>query len=84
MAHLLVVSDVRYLQNWASDGVKTWIFGEKSLYFQSHLHKFGDIRNRRPRNDAPCNAAQFTDQSVNSLINIGGPNQGNSLAKTGT
>jgi hypothetical protein len=53
MAHLLVVSDFRYLQNSASDGAKTWILGEESPYFQSHLLSFEDIKNRRPPTDAP-------------------------------
>jgi len=54
IAHRFVVSNYRYSQNLASDGPKTWILGEKSLYFQSHLLSFEDIENRRPPNDAPC------------------------------
>jgi len=57
MAHLLVVSNFRYLQNLASDGAKPWVFSEKSLYFQSRLLSFEDIGNRRPPKDAPRNTA---------------------------
>jgi len=57
MAHLLEVSNFRYLQNSASDGAKTWFLGEKSLYFQSRLLSFEDIENLRPPNDAPYKAA---------------------------
>jgi len=57
MAHRLVVSNFQYLQNSASTGAKTWFLGTKSQYFQSRLLRFEDIKNRRPANDAPCNAA---------------------------
>jgi len=70
-AHLLVVSNVRYLQNSASNGAKTSFLGEKSLYFQSRLLSFEDIKNRRPPKDAPHRAAYFTYQALNFLINIG-------------
>jgi hypothetical protein len=53
MAHLLVVANFRYLRNSASDGAKSWIFGGKSLYFQSHVLSFEDIKTRRSLKDAP-------------------------------
>jgi len=84
VAHLLAVSDFRYLENSASGGPKTSFLGQKWLYFWSCLLSFKDIEHRRPPKDAPCNAAYFTYQAVNILINIGGLNWGNHLAKTGT
>jgi hypothetical protein len=56
MAQRLLVSNLRYLQNSASDGAKTSFLGEKSLYVQSHLLSFDDIENRRLPKDAPCKA----------------------------
>jgi len=53
MAPLLVVSNFRYLQNSASDGVKTWFLGDKWLYFQIRLLSFEDIGNWRPSKNAP-------------------------------
>jgi len=57
MAHLLVVSDIQYLQNSASNGAKAWFLGAKSQYFGSRLLRFEDIENRRPPEDVPCKAA---------------------------
>jgi len=57
MAHLFVISNFGYLQNLASNGAKTSFFGQKSLYFQSRLLSFEDIKNQRPPNDVPCKAA---------------------------
>jgi len=84
MAHLLVVSDVWYLQNSASGGAKTLRSDQKWLYFQRRLLSFEDIEHWRPPKDAPCKAAYFTYQALNFLINIGGLNWANCLAKTGT
>jgi len=84
MAHLLVVSDVRYLQNSASSGAKTSFSDHKWLYFQSCLLSFKDMEHWRQPKDAPWKAAYFTYQALNYLINIGGLIGGNHLAKTGT
>jgi len=84
MAHHLMVSDFRYHQNWASGGAKTSLLNQKWLYFQSHLLSSKDIEYWRPPKDAPWKAAYFTYQALNNLINIGGLNWGNRLAKTGT
>jgi len=57
---------------------------QKWLYFQSHLLSFEDVKHWRPPEVAPWKAAYFTYQALNFLINIGGLNWGNQLAKTGT
>jgi len=84
MAHLLEVSDFRYLQNSASADAKTSFSDQKWLYFQNRLLSFKDIEHLRAPNDAPCQAAYFTYQALNFLTNIAGLNGGNHLAKTGT
>ena len=84
MTHRLVVSDFRYLQNSASGCAKTSFSDQKWLYFQSRLLSFKDIEHWRPPNNAPCKPASFTYQALNYVINIGGLNWGNRLAKTGT
>jgi len=84
MAHLLVVSDCRYLQNWASGGAKTSFSDQKWLYFQSRLLSFKHIEYWKPPKHAPCKTAYFTFQALNNLINIGGLNGVNCLGKTQT
>jgi hypothetical protein len=72
LAHLLVVSEFRYLQKSAIGGAKTSFSDQKWLYFQSRLLSIKDITHWRPPKDAPCKAAYFTYQALNYLINIGG------------
>jgi len=84
MAHFLVCSNFRYLWNSASGGAKTPFSGQKWQYFQSHLLSFKDIDFWKAPKDAPWKTACFTYQALNLVINIGGLNGGNRLAKTGT
>jgi hypothetical protein len=84
MAHLLVVSDFRYLQYSASGDAETLFSDQKWLYFQSRLLSFRDIKHWRAAKDASCKAACFTNQGLNFLISIGGLNRGNNFPKTGT
>jgi hypothetical protein len=63
---------------------KTLCSGQKCLYFQSHLLCFKHIEHWKAAKDAPCKAAYFTYEALNILMNIGGLNCGNRLAKTGT
>jgi hypothetical protein len=48
------------------------------------LLSWKDIEHWRPPKDVPCKAAYFTYQAQDCIINIGGLNWGNRLAKTGT
>jgi hypothetical protein len=72
MAHLLVVSDFWYLQNSVSCFEIIVIFGVKTMFLGCRLLRIQDIENRRQPKDAPCKAAYFTYQTLNSLINICG------------
>jgi hypothetical protein len=74
MAHLLVLSNVQYLQNLASGFENTVICGPKTMSFSHRLQSFEDIENGRRPNDAPCKAADFTSQALSCLININGLN----------
>jgi len=74
MAHFLVVSKVWYLCHSASCYENRVIFGPKTMFLHHNLLTFEDIENRGPRQDAPCEAAYFTYQALNYLINIGGLN----------
>jgi len=84
MAYHLMVSDIWHLQNSASGGAKTSFSDQKWLCFQSRLLSVKDIEHWRPRKDASCKGACFTYQVLNYLINIGGHNWANHLAKTRT
>jgi len=84
VAQLLVVSDLRYLQNSASGGVKTSFSDQKWQYFQSPLLRCKDMEYWRPPKDAACNTAYFTYPAKNLIINIGGLNWANCLGKSGT
>jgi hypothetical protein len=69
-AHLLVVSDVWYLQNSASSFEIIAIFGPKTRFLGYRLLRFEDIGNRRRPKGAPYEATYFMYQTLNSLINI--------------
>jgi hypothetical protein len=56
MAHLLVVSDFRYLQNSASGFENRVIFRTKTMFLHNHLPSFEDMENRRSPKGAPCRA----------------------------
>jgi len=72
MAHLLAVFNFWYLQNSASGFEIIVILNRKTRFFGYRLQRFQDIDNRRRPKDAPCWAADFTFQTLNSLINICG------------
>jgi len=57
MAHLLVVSNFRYLQNSASGFEITVIFRPKTMFLHHWLLSFEDIKNRRLQRDAVWKAA---------------------------
>jgi len=57
MAHLLVVSDFRYIQISASSFDNTVILRPKTMFLHQSLPSFEDIDNWRPPKDAPCKAA---------------------------
>jgi len=84
MAHLLVVAEFQYLQKSVCGGAKTPFSYLKCLYFQSHLLSIKDIEHWRPPKDVSCQTAYFIYQALNYLINIGGHDWGNHLAKTRT
>jgi hypothetical protein len=44
------------------------------MFLRHRLLSFEDIENWRRRKDAPCQAANFTYQALNCLIDIGGLN----------
>jgi hypothetical protein len=50
------------------------MFGPKTMFLRHRLLSFEDIENWRRPKDAPCQAAYFTYQALNCLINIGGLN----------
>jgi hypothetical protein len=70
MAHLLVVSDFRYLQISASCFEIIAIVGPETRFLYYRLLTFEDIENPRPPKDAPYEATYFMYQTLNSLINI--------------
>jgi len=72
MAHRLVVSAFWYLQNSGSGFEIIVILGRKTRFLGYCLERFNDIGNRRRPKDAPCWAAYFTYQTLNSLINTCG------------
>ena len=74
IAPLLVVSNVRYLWNLASNFENRVIIGPKTMFFRHCLLSFDDIDNWRPPKDAPCKATYFPYQALNGRINIGGLN----------
>jgi hypothetical protein len=74
MAHLLVISKTRYLENLASGFENTVFFGQKMMFLHHRLLSFKDIENRSIPKDVPCKGAYFTYQALNCLINIGGLN----------
>jgi len=84
MVHLSVLSDFWYLRDSASGGAKTSFSDQKWLNFQSHFLSCKDIKHWKPPKDAPCKATYFTYQAQNCIINVGGHNWENGLAKTGT
>jgi hypothetical protein len=53
MAHLLAVSDFRYLENSASCFEIIVIFGRKTRFLGWRMLRFKDIENRRRPKDAP-------------------------------
>jgi len=57
MAHLLVASDFRYLQNSASGFENIVIFRPKCMFLHHRLPSFEDIENWRRPKDAPRIAA---------------------------
>jgi len=73
-AHLLVVSNFRYLQNSASCFEIIAIFGPKTSFLGYRLLRFEDIQNLRLPKDAPCGATYFIYQTLNSLIHVCGLN----------
>ena len=83
-AHLLAVSDFRYLQISASGGSKSSFLPQKWSYSQRSLLSFKDIKNRKPPKDAPCAAAYFMYQTLNHRMNIRGLNWGNRFVQTRT
>jgi len=81
IVHCLFISNFWHLQNSASSGTKTSVWNQKWLNFQSPLLNFKDIEHWKPPKHAPCKVAYFTYQAVNFLINIGGLNWANHMAK---
>jgi hypothetical protein len=57
MAHLLVVSDIRYHQNSAGSFENTEIFRPKTMFLYHQLLSFEDIENRRQPKDVPWKPA---------------------------
>jgi hypothetical protein len=70
MAHLLVVSNVGYLETSASSYKNRVILGLETMFLSDFLLNFDDIENRRRLNDAPWKAPTFTHQALYCLMNI--------------